>query len=77
MKADQTSTEETATPAPVEAPVEADAPAEASTSNSTASQLLQNIEHEVQVTLADQQADPNSPLYSAQSFEDLHLCALV
>lgn len=27
-----------------------------------------------QVTLADQQADPNSPLFSAKSFEDLNLC---
>lgn len=27
----------------------------------------------MQVTLADRQADPNSPLYSAQSFEDLNL----
>jgi len=26
-----------------------------------------------QVTLADQQADPNSPLYSAKSFEELGL----
>lgn len=29
--------------------------------------------HEVVVTLADQQADPNSPLYSIKSFEDLGL----
>lgn len=27
----------------------------------------------VQVTLADQQADPNSPLYSAKTFEELGL----
>ena len=27
----------------------------------------------MQVTLADQQADPNSPLYSAKTFEDLGL----
>jgi hypothetical protein len=27
----------------------------------------------LQVTLADQQADPNSPLFSAKSFEDLNL----
>ncbi|GAA6006424.1 hypothetical protein JCM10207_004929 [Rhodosporidiobolus poonsookiae] len=38
-----------------------------------ASQLLENLSHEVQVTLADQQADPNSPLFSAKSFEDLNL----
>ncbi|KAG8901739.1 RNA helicase required for poly(A+) mRNA export, partial [Tulasnella sp. 408] len=31
--------------------------------------------HEVVVTLADQQADPNSPLYSIKSFEDLGLHA--
>ena len=30
-------------------------------------------EYEVQIKLADQQADPNSPLYSAKSFEDLDL----
>lgn len=29
----------------------------------------------MQVTLADQQQDPNSPLFSAKSFEDLNLCA--
>ncbi|GAA5872262.1 hypothetical protein JCM3774_003329 [Rhodotorula dairenensis] len=38
-----------------------------------ASSLLENLSHEVQVTLADQQADPNSPLFSAKSFEDLNL----
>ncbi|KAK4058052.1 RNA helicase required for poly(A+) mRNA export [Microbotryomycetes sp. JL221] len=32
-----------------------------------------NLSNEVQVTLADQQADPNSPLFSAKSFEDLNL----
>ncbi|GMM41601.1 ATP-dependent RNA helicase [Hanseniaspora uvarum] len=30
-------------------------------------------EYEVQIKLADQQADPNSPLYSVKSFEDLDL----
>lgn len=34
---------------------------------------LRESTHEVQVTLADQQADPNSPLYSAKSFESLGL----
>lgn len=29
--------------------------------------------HVVQVKLADQQADPNSPLYSVKSFEELGL----
>ncbi|SCZ90897.1 BZ3500_MvSof-1268-A1-R1_Chr1-3g02360 [Microbotryum saponariae] len=38
-----------------------------------ASQLLENLQHEVQVTLADQQQDPNSPLFSAKTFEDLNL----
>ncbi|GAA5913184.1 hypothetical protein JCM8208_001694 [Rhodotorula glutinis] len=38
-----------------------------------ASALLENLSNEVQVTLADQQADPNSPLFSAKSFEDLNL----
>ena len=31
------------------------------------------IEYVLQVTLADQQADPNSPLYSAKTFEQLGL----
>ncbi|KAJ2785061.1 RNA helicase required for poly(A+) mRNA export [Coemansia javaensis] len=31
------------------------------------------VEHEVEVRLADLQADPNSPLYSAKSFEQLGL----
>ncbi|KAG8932828.1 RNA helicase required for poly(A+) mRNA export [Tulasnella sp. 419] len=39
---------------------------------SSASQLLDST-HEVTVTLADQQADPNSPLFSIKSFEDLGL----
>lgn len=39
----------------------------------TASKLLQST-YEVKVTLRDQQADPNSPLYSAKSFEELGLC---
>lgn len=34
---------------------------------------LRESSYEVKVTLADQQADPNSPLYSATSFEDLGL----
>jgi hypothetical protein len=28
----------------------------------------------LQVSLADRQADPNSPLYSAKSFDELNLC---
>lgn len=34
--------------------------------------LIQST-HVVQVKLADQQADPNSPLYSVKSFEELGL----
>lgn len=36
-------------------------------------QQLRLFEQDVQVTLADRQADESSPLYSAKSFEDLHL----
>lgn len=36
------------------------------------SNLIEN-HHTVQVKLADQQADPNSPLYSVKSFEELGL----
>jgi len=36
------------------------------------SNLIQST-HVVQVKLADQQADPNSPLYSVKSFEQLGL----
>ena len=34
---------------------------------------LHESKYDVQVTLADQQADPNSPLYSVKSFDDLGL----
>lgn len=44
------------------------APAEASTGAP-----LHESRYDVQVTLADQQADPNSPLYSVKSFDDLGL----
>lgn len=44
------------------------APAEAS-----AGGPLHESRYDVQVTLADQQADPNSPLYSVKSFDDLGL----
>ncbi|KAG8678730.1 RNA helicase required for poly(A+) mRNA export, partial [Ceratobasidium sp. 395] len=39
---------------------------------SSASNLLKST-YDVMVTLADQQADPNSPLYSIKKFEDLGL----
>lgn len=34
---------------------------------------LADTEYRVEVKLADMQADPNNPLYSAQSFEELQL----
>jgi ATP-dependent RNA helicase DDX19/DBP5 len=33
--------------------------------------------YEVAVTLADQQLDPNSPLYSVKTFEELGLCVFI
>jgi ATP-dependent RNA helicase DDX19/DBP5 len=40
--------------------------------NQSENNLIQST-HTVQVKLADQQADPNSPLYSVKSFEELGL----
>ena len=37
------------------------------------SSSLRESQYDVQVTLADQQADPNSPLYSVKSFDELGL----
>jgi ATP-dependent RNA helicase DDX19/DBP5 len=34
---------------------------------------LAETEYQVEVKLADMQADPNNPLYSAKSFEELNL----
>jgi ATP-dependent RNA helicase DDX19/DBP5 len=34
---------------------------------------LAEAEYKVEVKLADMQADPNNPLYSAKSFEELNL----
>ena len=34
---------------------------------------IQEVEYSVEVKLADLQADPNNPLYSAQTFEQLNL----
>jgi len=53
-------------------------PKETSTSTSeepkeSKSETLLESSYEVKVTLADQQADPNSPLYSAKSFDQLGL----
>lgn len=36
---------------------------------------LQEPEYDVEVKLADLQADPNNPLFSAKTFEDLNLYA--
>jgi len=38
---------------------------------------LRESSYDVTVTLADQQADPNSPLYSAKTFEQLGLYDLL
>lgn len=37
--------------------------------------LLHTLQHNVEVSLADQQSDVNSPLYSAKTFEELNLYA--
>jgi ATP-dependent RNA helicase DDX19/DBP5 len=34
---------------------------------------LQEPEYEVEIKLADMQADPNNPLYSVKSFDELNL----
>jgi ATP-dependent RNA helicase DDX19/DBP5 len=34
---------------------------------------LTEVEYKVEVKLADMQADPNNPLYSAKSFDELNL----
>ncbi|WFD37961.1 RNA helicase [Malassezia japonica] len=49
-------------------------PQEAPKSEPSTSALTES-QYDVQVTLADQQADPNSPLYSVKSFDDLGLHA--
>jgi ATP-dependent RNA helicase DDX19/DBP5 len=56
------------TPAAAGAP-----PAEPGSSGPSAGSELITSTFEVQVTLADQQQDPNSPLYSAKTFEELGL----
>ncbi|OBZ72162.1 ATP-dependent RNA helicase DBP5 [Grifola frondosa] len=66
------------TPAPAAAPVAlvvpADTPSDAQdeVAAGITSELIKSS-FEVSVTLADQQADPNSPLYSAKTFEELGL----
>ncbi|KAJ8656189.1 hypothetical protein O0I10_008202 [Lichtheimia ornata] len=69
------------TPAPTEAAADkkpedkepaADKKPEDKANGPSSSNLIQST-HAVQVKLADQQADPNSPLYSVKSFEELGL----
>ncbi len=38
---------------------------------------LREPEREVEVKLADLQADPNNPLFSVKSFEELQLCVAI
>ena len=62
-------------PAAVEPAVEASEPAGPPVD---ASEVLQTLVHtlsEVEVKLAEQQADSKSPLFSAHTFEELELCA--
>ncbi|OJT02255.1 ATP-dependent RNA helicase DBP5 [Trametes pubescens] len=65
------------TPAPATAPADApateDAPEPAGSPKPDAVTDLIKSTFEVAVTLADQQADPNSPLFSAKTFEELGL----
>lgn len=49
------------------------APADGTDSTEKADSNLIQSNYEVKVKLADLQADPNSPLYSVKSFEDLGL----
>lgn len=69
---------------PVEAAPEEVAPEKAEEESVAAAQVdgssvpangnpLQEVEYKVEVKLADLQADPNNPLFSAKSFEELKL----
>lgn len=76
------STEPTKEPAkePAKEPVE-ETPAESSVAQGQVDgsgepangSALADTEYKVEVKLADMQADPNNPLYSAKSFEELQL----
>ncbi|CAO0790553.1 unnamed protein product [Mucor circinelloides] len=59
-------------PAATTPPAANDTPEKSATPEEDESNLIQST-HVVQVKLADQQADPNSPLYSVKSFEQLGL----
>lgn len=63
--------QEAETPKETEAPKE-EAPVEKTETKENDSNLISST-YEVQVKLADLQADPNSPLYSVKSFEELGL----
>jgi ATP-dependent RNA helicase DDX19/DBP5 len=63
-------------PAPAKEPVEESTVAEAQVDGSgepANGSPLAEVEYKVEVKLADMQADPNNPLYSVKSFEELTL----
>lgn len=63
-------------PAPAAAPAADESLAQAQVDGSGPSQNGGNVvetEYNVEVKLADMQADPNNPLFSAQTFEELKL----
>jgi ATP-dependent RNA helicase DDX19/DBP5 len=73
-----TATEPTTEPttAPAEAPAEESSVAAAQVDGGGEvgnGSPLAETEYKVEVKLADMQADPNNPLYSAKSFEELNL----
>jgi ATP-dependent RNA helicase DDX19/DBP5 len=63
-----------ATPAPTESSLPA-AQTDGATAEQAGSSTLHEPEYDVQVKLADMQADPNNPLFSAKTFEQLGLYA--
>lgn len=67
-KKEETSTSEAAPAAAAASTTEA--PKDDAAAKKQASDLLES-KYDVTVTLADQQADPNSPLYSVKSFDEL------
>jgi ATP-dependent RNA helicase DDX19/DBP5 len=63
-------------PTPAKEPVEESTVAEAQVDGSgepANGSPLAEVEYKVEVKLADMQADPNNPLYSVKSFEELTL----
>jgi ATP-dependent RNA helicase DDX19/DBP5 len=68
--------QDTAAPAAPAAPAADESVAQAQVDGSGATQNGDKIvetEYNVEVKLADMQADPNNPLFSAQTFEELQL----